>query len=87
MDMTKKINLMVGVSQRQTNETAEDFQETLRIVRETKPDFINISRFWSRPGTPAAKLKQVDGREAADRCRILMELFKEKRCWIFDPGF
>jgi threonylcarbamoyladenosine tRNA methylthiotransferase CDKAL1 len=56
-------------------ETAEDFTETIRVLKETKCDMINVSRFWPRPGTPAASLKQVDGAEAKERCKKLMDLF------------
>lgn len=72
-----EISIMTDIICGFPTESKEDFGETINIVKETRPDFINISRFWPRPGTPAAKLKQVDGREAADRCRILMELFNE----------
>src|SRR3989344_6124015 len=58
-------------------ETEKDFEETLKIINKTRPDMINYSIFSPRPGTPAAKMKQVDGREAADRCRIIMNLFKK----------
>jgi len=57
-------------------ETAEDFKETLKVINETRPDLINTSRFWPRPGTPAAKLKQVDGKEAKERCKRMMDLFR-----------
>ncbi len=58
-------------------ETAEDFEETIRVVSETKPDMINVSRFWPRPGTPAAAMKQVDGSEAKERCSRMMDLFHQ----------
>ncbi len=58
-------------------ETDNDFEETLKIIRKTKPDIINISRFWPRPGTLAAKMKQTDGRTAKERCKTLMKVFNE----------
>lgn len=35
------------------------FERTMSFVREVKPDVINVSRFTPRPGTVAAKLKQL----------------------------
>ncbi|MBS3106301.1 tRNA (N(6)-L-threonylcarbamoyladenosine(37)-C(2))-methylthiotransferase [Candidatus Woesearchaeota archaeon] len=58
-------------------ETEEDFQETLSLVKDTKPDVINISRFWPREGTPAARMKQLPGAILKDRTRRLTELFRE----------
>lgn len=39
-------------------ETDEQFSDTLKLMEETRPDSINISRFGPRPGTPAAEMKQ-----------------------------
>lgn len=40
-------------------ETKDDFERTLEIIRITEPDIVNISKFSSRPGTTAAKLKKI----------------------------
>lgn len=56
-------------------ETKEDFDETIKIIEEIKPDIINISRFWPRPGTKAAEMKQIEGREIKERTRKLTELY------------
>ncbi|MEK6886938.1 MAG: tRNA (N(6)-L-threonylcarbamoyladenosine(37)-C(2))-methylthiotransferase [Nanoarchaeota archaeon] len=58
-------------------ETEKDFEETMNVIRKTRPDMINYSRFWSRPGTPAAKMKQVDGKESKRRTIEVMNLFKK----------
>ena len=50
-------------------ETKEQFNDTLNLVKEIKPDIINIPRFWPRPGTVAARLKQIDGGEIKRRTR------------------
>ena len=72
-----EITIMTDIICGYPTETSKDFEETVRVIKETKPDMINVSRFWPRPGTPAAKLKQIDGQEAKSRCSIMMELFKE----------
>ena len=58
-------------------ETQQDFEQTMDIVKTMKPDIINISRFWLRPGTPAAKFKQLPGRISKQRTRILTEVFEQ----------
>ena len=48
-------------------ETEEDFEETYRLVERHSFHLMNISQFYSRPGTPAAKMKRRadQGRESA----------------------
>jgi threonylcarbamoyladenosine tRNA methylthiotransferase CDKAL1 len=58
-------------------ETEEQFNDTLRTIRKTRPDLINISRFWPRPGTKAAKLKPIIGAELKRRTREMTKLFFE----------
>ena len=38
-------------------ETAEAFQKTLNLIDETKPDVVNVSKFFPRPLTTAAKMQ------------------------------
>jgi len=58
-------------------ETEKEFLNTLKLIKEIKPDIVNISRFWSRPGTIASKMKELPGRETKRRSRIIVKLFKE----------
>lgn len=37
-------------------ETWEAFEKTLRLLEEVKPDIVNTSKFFARPGTPAAEM-------------------------------
>lgn len=57
------------------SETEDDFWETMNLVRETRPDTINISRFWSRPKTPASKMKQLPGEVIKHRSKVLTDIF------------
>ena len=56
-------------------ETKENFDETLELVEKYKFPVINISQFYSRPGTVAAKWKRVDGKEVKRRSTALAHLF------------
>jgi MiaB/RimO family radical SAM methylthiotransferase len=37
-------------------ETTKAFGNTLRLIGEVKPDIVNVSKFYARPGTAAAKM-------------------------------
>jgi len=50
-------------------EDEDDFEETLDLLRRTRPDIVNITRFSPRPGTPAAKLPSLHGRVLKSRSR------------------
>jgi MiaB/RimO family radical SAM methylthiotransferase len=58
-------------------ETQEAFQNTLRLVEETQPDIVNISKFYPRPNTPAARMKQIDVNEVRERSRKLTDLVRK----------
>lgn len=55
-------------------ETEEDFGQTLSLLKETRPDVVNLSRYSQRPGTPAAEMDQIDVAEVKRRSKIVFEL-------------
>ena len=60
-------------------ETEEQFQDSLRLIEEVKPEVLNISRFWPRPGTEAEAMGgQLHGRETKDRSRRLSALWRRQ---------
>lgn len=69
-EMTVSTDIIVAFP----TETEEDFKETLKIIGQSKPEIVNISRFWPRPNTPAAKLKQVDSKIAVRRSKETRDL-------------
>jgi MiaB-like tRNA modifying enzyme len=57
-------------------ETEEQFAESLRFVEWLRPDMLNISRFWPRPGTEAAAMRnQFPSRITKDRSRVMNDLW------------
>lgn len=58
-------------------ETQEDFQETLNLIKKIKPEVLNISKFWAMPGTLAEKMKQVPMKESKKRATELIKLHKK----------
>lgn len=59
------------------SESEEDFEQTVELLKETKPDVINLSRYSARPGTKAAKMKQLDVSEVKRRSKGVFELAKK----------
>jgi len=58
-------------------ENKEQFEDTVQLIKEIKPEVINISRFWPREGTPAARMKQLDGVEINRRSKIMTTVYHE----------
>ena len=56
-------------------EDDDSFQRSIDLLKEIRPDVLNISRFWVRPGTEAAKMKQLHGRVTNQRSRRVAEAF------------
>jgi len=57
-------------------ETAEHFDETLRVFEKYKFPIVNISQFYPRPGTPAARMPRVPTSEVKRRSTAMTRLFE-----------
>ena len=86
---TLSTDLIVGYP----GESAEDFNDTLNILKETRPTVCNITRFVARPNTVAARLEASDAAipdsVKHERSAILAEAFQQialenNRKWIGD---
>lgn len=60
-------------------ETEKDFQLTYDLIREIKPEVLNISKFSSRQGTKAAQLKQLNSEIIKERTLKLNSLYQDYR--------
>ena len=58
-------------------ETEEDFNKTIELVEETRPEIVNLSRYSQRPGTDAAEMVQIDVSEVKRRSKITYELISK----------
>jgi len=56
-------------------EKKEQFQDSVDLINEIKPDVLNISRFWSRPKTKASSLFPLSGEETKNRSRRITSVF------------
>jgi len=59
------------------SETHEDFEETKKLLAETRPDIVNLSRYSARPGTEAAEWKQIDVAEVKKRSKEIFEMINQ----------
>ena len=82
-EFTISTDIIVGFP----SETEEDFQKTVALLDETKPDVVNLSKYSARPGTDAAELKQIDAAEVKRRSKIIFQQISKlsmesNRKWI-----
>jgi len=68
-DMTFGADIIAGFP----TETEEMFENSLRLVDECGLTFLHVFPYSARPGTPAARMPQMDGKIIKDRARRLRE--------------
>ncbi len=69
--MTLATDVIVGFP----GETEEDHRSTVDMLKEVRPDIVNVTRFSPRQGTPAARARnQVPGWVAKERSREITKL-------------
>jgi len=77
-DITVWTDIIVGFP----GETEEDFARSVELVKRVQPDYVNISRFAARPGTAAAKMKQLSSevkkRRSVELSRVCLEISRKK---------
>jgi MiaB-like tRNA modifying enzyme len=73
-DLTLATDIIVGFP----GETAEAFEKTLKLLEEVKPDVVNVSKFFARPKTAAAKMQDglVELGEIKRRSTVAAKLAK-----------
>jgi len=71
-NITISTDIIVGFP----TETEEQFNDSLQLIKEIKPDVLNISRYKERPGTEAAKIEpKVYGGDIKKRSGLLTDIF------------
>ncbi|SHK54902.1 tRNA (N(6)-L-threonylcarbamoyladenosine(37)-C(2))-methylthiotransferase [Fibrobacter sp. UWEL] len=81
---TLSTDLIVGFP----GETDQDFADTMSILRETRPTVCNITRFVSRPGTPAARMTnpvpdEIKHKRSAELAAAFQEIAQQNNArWI-----
>ncbi len=82
-DLTLATDIICGFP----GETEEAFQNTLRLLEEVKPDIVNVSKFYPRPGTPARLMEKLPTKLVKERSRTLTALagkiaLERNRRWL-----
>jgi threonylcarbamoyladenosine tRNA methylthiotransferase CDKAL1 len=55
-------------------EEDHDFQASMELLREVRPEKINVTRFSKRPGTDAADMKGLGGTKKKERSKAMTDL-------------
>ncbi|SFS67407.1 tRNA (N(6)-L-threonylcarbamoyladenosine(37)-C(2))-methylthiotransferase [Halostagnicola kamekurae] len=55
-------------------ETERDHEQSMALLRETRPEKLNVTRFSKRPGTDAAELKGLGGTIKKERSKAMSDL-------------
>ena len=74
-DLTLATDVIVGFP----GETEEAFQNTLKLLKEVKPDIVNVSKFFARPKTPAVNMhkESIELSEIKHRSTATAQLTKQ----------
>jgi MiaB-like tRNA modifying enzyme len=72
-EITLSTDIIVG----HPGESGEDFEKTVKLLKEIKPDIVNLSKFGARPGTLASKMEQIDRKIIKERSKKLHEIIKK----------
>lgn len=59
------------------SENETDFEDTVQLLEETRPDVVNLSKYSQRPGTDAATWKQIDVSEVRRRSKQIYNLSRK----------
>src|SRR3989338_3921741 len=86
-DITISTDIIIGFP----TENEEQFNDSLKLIEKIRPDIVNISRYASREGTIAARMKQLAVNELKRRAKLMMELhrkiaFERNQKWIGRQG-
>ncbi|MCH8996566.1 MAG: 2-methylthioadenine synthetase, partial [Thaumarchaeota archaeon] len=59
------------------SENKADFEDTIQLLEETRPDVVNLSKYSQRPGTEAATWKQIGVSEVRRRSKQIYDLSRK----------
>ena len=72
-DISISTDIIVGFA----SETEKEFVDSINLLKRTRPDVVNLSRFWLRKNTPAEKLKHVHGNISKIRSEKMQRILQE----------
>lgn len=82
-DFTIATDIIVGFP----TETEDDFIDTIKILKEARPDIVNLSRHSPRPGTESSLMEPLDMNIVKKRSKQVFEIineiaFENNKRWI-----
>jgi len=72
-DITISTDIICGFP----TESEKQFEDTLKLIKKIKPQVLNFTKFYARPGTKAKTMKQLPNDIIKERSRKVFELFKK----------
>ena len=72
-DFTVSTDVIVGFP----SETEEDFEKTVDLINEIRPDMVNLSKYSARPGTEAAEWDQIEASEVKKRSKVIFDIINK----------
>ena len=72
-DITISTDIICGFP----GETEKEFRESIELIKRTKHGVLNISKFYARPGTSAASMKQLDTKIIKRRSKELKMVYNQ----------
>ncbi|MBI4894983.1 MAG: tRNA (N(6)-L-threonylcarbamoyladenosine(37)-C(2))-methylthiotransferase [Candidatus Aenigmarchaeota archaeon] len=69
-----KMSLVTDIIVGFPGESDEDFQKSIELIEKSRPEFVNVSKFASRPGTRASKMKQLPSQLLKERSEKLWQI-------------
>jgi len=72
-DFTISTDVIVGFP----SETKKDFEKTVELINEIRPDMVNLSKYSARPGTEAAEWDQIETAEVKSRSKVIFDLINQ----------
>jgi len=72
-DFTISTDVIVGFP----SETKEDFEKTVDLINEIRPDMVNLSKYSARPGTEAAEWDQIETSEVKKRSKVIFDIINK----------
>ncbi len=72
-DLSFATDIIIGYP----TETEEDFQDTVDLLYEIKPDIIHISKYMHRPGATSSNLKEIDHKVMKERSHRINQVKTE----------
>ena len=85
-EIGKHFTVMTDIIVGHPGETDEDFEMTINLLRESRPDYVNISQFFPRPNTKAAFMKKVPTKVIKERSRSITReadliMYQRNKMW------